>query len=373
MTQLKIQYQVISLGMARNVVRVYQVAPFGVPSGIPENIITAAGQLVVGLNAADADVLPAPAASAKILTSDTTEPLKMKWADPVASGVTSGPQSFGDNYVITPSIASNNLTVALLTIAGTDPSSSDPITVRIGNTKRSITAAISTTKNAGTNWCNAGSSELAAQDVDYFVYVIQETGGSAGTKLGFSRIPYAKTMGDFVNTTTNEKYIAGNWTNFNSTDEVENIGRFRAQNSGSASYNWSIPSAKVYSRPIYETDWLTYAPTLTGFSANPTSAVYQYRVMGDNVVLAQMIGANGTSNATGYTQTMPFTAKTLTNMSWRRGVQVVDNTTLQTAMGLATIASAASTIVFFKDASQAAFTNSGGKRSVGVDNLTYQI
>jgi hypothetical protein len=86
MTQLKVQYQVISLGVARNVVRVYQVAPFGVPSGIPENIITAAGQVVVGLNAADADVLDAPVSSGLYLKSNTSLPRKMEWAAVAAGG-----------------------------------------------------------------------------------------------------------------------------------------------------------------------------------------------------------------------------------------------------------------------------------------------
>jgi hypothetical protein len=219
--------------------------------------------------------VPAPPGFGYTLTSDGWIP------NPEGGGVISGPQAFGDNYVITPSVAANNLTLALKTIAAADPSAGDPITVRIGDTKRTISAAISVTKNAGTNWCNAGGTELASQVIDFFVYVIQETGASAGTKIGFSRIPYAKTMSDFVNTTTSEKYIAGNWTNFNATDEVENIGRFAAQLSATASFNWSIATAYIINRPIYETRWLAWNPVLSISAGTYTStsfSVVEYMV-----------------------------------------------------------------------------------------------
>jgi hypothetical protein len=119
---------------------------------------------------------------------------------------------------------------------------------------------MSFTKNAGTNWCRLGSAELAAKPADLFMYAIAESGASAGLKFGFSRISHARRMGDFVNTTTDEKYIAGNWTNFNSTDPVINIGRFRAQLSAAAGHNWSIASQVVVNRPIFESDWLQWNP-----------------------------------------------------------------------------------------------------------------
>jgi hypothetical protein len=37
---------------------------------------------------------------------------------------------------------------------GSDPSVSNPVYIRIGDTVRSITSALSVTKNAGTNWFN---------------------------------------------------------------------------------------------------------------------------------------------------------------------------------------------------------------------------
>lgn len=222
-----------------------------------------------------------------------------------------GGDTIRTKYIITPSVASNNLTVAIKYIDGTDPSSTNKLTFRVGNTEYDLTASMSFTKNAGTNWCNAGGAELAAKNVQFFMYAIGETGASAGLKFGFSRIPYAKTMADFVNTTTSEKYIAGNWTNFNSTDAVVNIGRFQAQNSGTASYNWSIPTANVVNYPIYETDILTWQPVYSASGSmtytSVTTSVAEYRVSGrDCSFELQAIGTiGGTVNAT-VLATLPF-------------------------------------------------------------------
>lgn len=96
--------------------------------------------------------------------------------------------------------------MALKTLAGNDPSSSDPINVRIGDTNYTVTAALNITVNAGTNWCNAGSLVLAGQEVDYFVYLGYNA--TDGVTIGFSRIPYGRVYYDFSTTSTNEKYAA---------------------------------------------------------------------------------------------------------------------------------------------------------------------
>lgn len=180
-------------------------------------------------------------------------------------------QSVASGYIITPSVASNDLTVALKTLAGSDASATNPIGVRIGNTFRSVTAALSVTALDGTNWFNSGVI-TAALEVDYFVYLIQETGGSAGTKIGFARIPYARVMGDFVNTTTSEKYIKGDWTNFNATDEVTLIGRFAAILSATGTHNWSLPAtASTINRPIYDTRWLNWVSLVSSQTGTITT------------------------------------------------------------------------------------------------------
>lgn len=274
-------------------------------------------------------------------------------------------------YIITPSVASNNLTLALKYIDGTDPSSTKKLTFRVGNTEYDLTAAMSFTKNAATNWCNLGSVEMAALPHDLFVYAIGETGASAGLKFGFSRIASARTMADFVNTATSEKYIAGNWTNFNSTDAVTNIGRFRAQLSVGAGYTWSIPTAVVINYPIYESDWLTWVPTITGYSANPTNAVYRYKVNRETVICELREANAGTSNATTKTYTAPFTAMTLTNMYFDGVVHSPMNNSAYEANGYIALQSASAVFSAYRSGSVA--WTATGSATINYAIVSYQI
>lgn len=184
------------------------------------------------------------------------------------------------NGKIVSSVASNNLTVAIKTLANADPSANDPVYVRIGNTVRSITAALSVTKNAGTNWCNAGSSELATKEIDYFVYLGYNA--TDGVVIGFSRMSFGRVYGDFSATTTNEKYAAiSTITNAASTDEYENIGRFNATLSAGAGYTWSIPATSiVVSRPIHETRILDFVPQWTGLTVGNGTLTGKYQRIG---------------------------------------------------------------------------------------------
>lgn len=188
-----------------------------------------------------------------------------------AGGVTSGPRAFIDNCVITVTVSSNNLTVALKTVAGTDPSSSDKITVRIGDAKREITSALSVTKNAGTNWCNAGSAELATKEIDYFVYLGYNA--TDGVVIGFSRIPEAKIYSDFSTTSTNEKYAGiSTITNAAAGDNYVNIGRFAATLSAGAGYTWTVPTftaINLINHPIYNTRLLSYTPAWASSGTQP--------------------------------------------------------------------------------------------------------
>lgn len=225
------------------------------------------------------------------------------------AGLEIGPMGPLSDYIITPSVASNNLTLAIKNIAAADPSSSRPLVFRVGNTIYTLAASASFTKNAGTNWMNLGAAEFAALPHDLFVYAIGETGASAGLKFGYSRIPYARTMGDFVNTTTNEKYIAGNWTNFNSSDPVQNIGRFRAQLSAGAGYTWSIPSAVVINRPFFESDWLAWVPQFTNLSIGNGTLTARYRITGQRAqyLWAFIFGNSGSAISGSVSHTLPFT------------------------------------------------------------------
>lgn len=276
------------------------------------------------------------------------------------------------NGKIVTSVAANNLTVAIKTLAGADPSASDPVYIRIGNTVRSITSARSVTKNAGTNWCAAGSAEIATKEVDYFVYLGYNA--TDGVVIGFSRIPCALTYGDFSATTTNDKYCAiSTITNATSTDEYEVVGRFNAILSAGAGFTWSIPGTSiVISRPIVETRWLTWVPTIVGYSANPTNTVYRYMARGFDCIFEMQESTGGTSNATNKTYTAPFTAKTITNMIWAGYISAPQDNGAYGANGFSQIASASNVITMFRSAlanwtssGTAAITQSNGRYSIG--------
>lgn len=227
-----------------------------------------------------------------------------------------GSQGFMINGKVSVTVASNNLTVAIKTLAGTDPGAADPVYVRIGDTVRSITAALSITKNAGTNWCNSGSSELAAKAVDYSVYLGYNA--TDGVVIGFSRFPGANQYGDFSATTTNEKYCAiSTITTAASTDYYEVIGRFEATLSAGAGYTWSVPTytaANLIQRPIYETRWLDWTPvgSVSGGTA-PTYTlidVNKYRIVNNTIYWkcdrANAAGGTAGSGTNRLVFTLPF-------------------------------------------------------------------
>lgn len=214
------------------------------------------------------------------------------------------PQGFLINGKISPTVSSNNLTLSVKTLAGTDPSATDPVYIRIGDTVREITSALSVTANAATNWFNSGSSELATKEIDYFVYLGYNS--TDGVVLGFSRIPGATKYGDFNATSTNEKYCRiSTITTAASTDYYENVGRFAATLSAGAGYTWTVPTYtadNLIQRPIYESRWLDILPVFAvsgGTAPTYTSSAYKYRVIYDriNYTINQRNSSGGTAGA----------------------------------------------------------------------------
>lgn len=224
------------------------------------------------------------------------------------------PQGALLNGYISRTVASNNITVAIKTLAGADPSATDPVHVRVGNTVRTVTAALSVTKNAGTNWMNLGAAEHATQDVDLFVYIGYNA--TDGVTIGFSRIPYARVYGDFSATTTNDKYCAISViTTAASTDEYELVGRFNATLSASASYNWSVPGTSIIiSKPISETRWLSWSPTWTGITPGNGVSDCKYQVSYRKVnVRIKFTGGTTSSGTSTPIYTLPLTASSNLN------------------------------------------------------------
>jgi len=217
------------------------------------------------------------------------------------------------NGRILPSVDSGNLTVALKTLAGDDPSATDPVYVMIGGVVRSITSALSVTKNAATNWCKAGSAELATKEIDYFVYLGYNA--TDGVVIGFSRIPFANQYGEFSATTTDEKYAGiSTITNAAAEDSYVNIGRFAATLSAGAGYTWTVPTftaTNLIQRPIYETDWKDWLPVNSASGSMTWTSVSviiaKYKLVGNalHIILAEE-GTTGGTASTDLISTLPF-------------------------------------------------------------------
>lgn len=185
-------------------------------------------------------------------------------------------QGFIVNGIISPTVTSSNLTVAIKALDGTDPSATNPVIVRIGNDYRRITGALSVTLNAGTQWFALGTP-FAAIEQDFFVYLGWRAASSA-VVVGFSRIPNAALYSDFSATSTNEKYGVFS-TAPASSDVVVCVGRFAATLSASASYNWSVPTyttKNLKQRPTEESRLLTYTPTFTNLTVGNGTLTTKY-------------------------------------------------------------------------------------------------
>ncbi len=247
------------------------------------------------------------------------------------------------------------ITVAIKTLAGTDPSVSDPVYARIGDTIRAITAALSVAKADATNWFNSGSTELATKEIDYFVYLGYNA--TDGVVIGFSRI-IGNEYDDFSTTTTNEKYCAiSTITTAAAGDDYEVIGRFAATLSAGAGYTWSVPTftnKNLTQRPIYETRWLTWLPVgsangamtvaslvvsnasykiknnsllfsvSTTFTTGGTASYIVYHtlpitVKNDVMAVAVLIGDPGSASGFGYAQGVSLKISTIDGGNWTLG------------------------------------------------------
>ncbi len=268
------------------------------------------------------------------------------------------PQGVMYNGKIVPSVTSNNLTVAIKTYAGADPSANDPVFIKIGDIVRQITGALSVTINAGANNFNAGSAELATKEIDYFTYLFWNTATSAVSIL-VSRLPYGNVYGDFNATPTNEKALNVN-AGGNTTDAVELIGRFAATLSAGAGYTWSVPTfttANLIQRPIYETRFLTYSPTLTWTagvapSGSPGINTHNYKITYKNMHVSNFV--DGYSAGTTVTR-VQITTPILPSAYFVNSGQVTASDTPNSTTGY--VASGGAMNLFCASVSATRFTN----------------
>ena len=169
------------------------------------------------------------------------------------------PEGHIQNGKIVTTESSGDLTVSIKGTDGNDPSATNPVKVRISDTVRTITAALSVTLSGGTNCFGSGGGKFAAKERDYFTYLGYNS--TDGVVIGVAVIPWAIKYGDFSTTNTNEKYCAiSTITNATSTDGYINIGRFNA--TFSSGYEWSIPATSIIiNKPIFESRQLEYTNT----------------------------------------------------------------------------------------------------------------
>lgn len=245
-------------------------------------------------------------------------------------------------YQLVPSIASNNLTLAIKALSGGDPSATEPISFMIAGVGHTLTAALSVTANAGTSLFNAGATELKTKDIDFFVYIGWRAASSTLFVL-YSRIPWARTYADFSATSTNEKYGIYSGSAPASTDVVRVIGRFAAQNSGTASFNWSIPTPFVVHEPIFETRWLTWTPTPSrsggNYTNNPNFTADRYKIEPNKFTWEVVYQQNATPGSSGFQRyTLPFTISNLSlGYGYNPGSGVLNQPTLTSNTALVII------------------------------------
>lgn len=306
---LKTDIQALETG--HNELETRVIAATASASGIVE--LATSAETITGTDAVRA-VTPAGAAAAyqpldSDLTAFATHPT---YITTLNINPLYAPQGFLINGKISVTDAAG-ITVAIKTLAGTDPSATDPVYVRIGDTVRTISAALSVAKADGTNWCNAGSAELATKEIDYFVYLGYNA--TDGVVIGFSRYPGANSYDDFSATTTNEKYCAiSTITTAAATDYYEVIGRFAATLSAGAGYTWTVPTftaKNLIQRPIYETRWLSWLPTYTGSGSLTYTSVtgnrVVYKIQADKTLIEiKTTGTTGGTTSNEIRFTVPF-------------------------------------------------------------------
>jgi len=264
------------------------------------------------------------------------------------------------NGIISVTVASNNLTLALKTKTGTDPSTSDTVFCVIRDTVRAITAALSVTKNAGTNWFGYGLNFEA----DYFAFLGYNS--ADGVVIGFSPV-IKQQYGEWSTTSTDWDYCAiSTITNALATDHYEVVGRFAATLGVTASFNWSVPTytaINLIQRPIYETRLINFstASTIVGWSSY-TTQVINYIATSNQVMV--FFDLNGTSNSTSTTFTIPFESALSINL-FSFDFLGINNGITPSTPGRANIPAGTSTIDFRRDGTGTAWTNSGTKRIVG--------
>ncbi len=116
--------------------------------------------------------------------------------------------------------------------------------------------------------------------------------------------------------------------------------------------------------------WFAWTPAYTGFSADPTSAAgCKFAMIGKLAVVKFGSTADGTSNATTFTITLPLATPNVSGIGVQINVNGSDNSAGLTTPSNATLAANSATLNLFKDIAGNGWTASGTK---GVKNFLIQ-
>lgn len=129
----------------------------------------------------------------------------------------------------------------------------------------------------------------------------------------------------------------------------------------------SAITANYYSKvtnPLGFPAAFNYSPTFAGFSANPTSVVARFSLVGRWCHVTHREGATGTSNATNFTVSMPITAATISGETWGCLLWGFVNGGVGNATpGLGQLSSSSSTLNLYTDLNATAWSNVSTKRA----------
>jgi hypothetical protein len=108
--------------------------------------------------------------------------------------------------------------------------------------------------------------------------------------------------------------------------------------------------------------WKAYTPTFTGFSSDPTSVRARYCLVGKLCHVSIYASGNGTSNATTFQITAPFTAATVSGMIWRNSLSFYNiGATTYRGLGYVQIASGNDYFALFQE--DGVWADSGNKKA----------
>ena len=242
-------------------------------------------------------------------------------------------------YSITRTVSGGNITITILNYEWNTPTATKPIKKMIGGVVRTISSALSVTKNAWTNWANAWSSELATKEIDWFVCLYYaDFGWWYSTRLWFWRHPNAENTVSWNGTEEKTLLLQSDAFTTIDTTTVVNIGRFNATLSAGAGYTWSVPATSVIvNSPIYENqkqkEWLIVWTWINQSTSYTTSITMDSSSFTEYDITAQA-GALLFNNPTG------------TPVNWqKRIVRIKDNGTARALTYGTQFASWASTLL----------------------------